>query len=60
MLNYFHSARIIGTAELAGIFGICLQELLRRLVDAHVVVTKFELVEPSLHDIFIEQVREAA
>ena len=36
------------------------QELLRRLVDAHVVVTKFELVEPSLHDIFIEKVREAA
>ncbi len=34
------------------------QELLRRLVDAHVAVTKFELVEPSLHDIFIEKVRE--
>ena len=36
------------------------QELLRRLVDAHVVVTKFELVEPRLHDIFIEKVREVA
>ncbi len=36
------------------------QELLRRLVDAHVAVTKFELVEPSLHDIFIEKVREVA
>ena len=36
------------------------QELLRRLVDAHVAVTKFELVEPSLHDIFIEKVRETA
>jgi ABC-2 type transport system ATP-binding protein len=36
------------------------QELLRRLVDANVVVTKFELVEPSLHDIFIEKVRESA
>ena len=36
------------------------QELLRRLVEAHVAVTKFELVEPSLHDIFIEKVREVA
>ena len=36
------------------------QELLRRLVDAGAAVTKFELVEPSLHDIFIEKVREAA
>src|SRR5260221_10707890 len=36
------------------------QELLRRLVDANVAVTKFELVEPSLHDIFIEKVREVA
>src|SRR6266481_7011681 len=36
------------------------QELLRRLVEANVVITKFELVEPSLHDIFIEKVREAA
>jgi len=36
------------------------QTLLRRLVDAGVAVTKFELVEPTLHDIFIEKVREAA
>jgi ABC-2 type transport system ATP-binding protein len=36
------------------------QELLRRLVDAGVAVTKFELVEPTLHDIFIEKVREVA
>jgi ABC-2 type transport system ATP-binding protein len=36
------------------------QTLLKRLVDAGVAVTKFELVEPSLHDIFIEKVREAA
>jgi len=36
------------------------QLLLKRLVDAGVPVSKFELVEPSLHDIFIEKVREAA
>ena len=36
------------------------QELLRRLVDAGAAISKFELVEPSLHDIFIEKVREAA
>ena len=36
------------------------QALLKRLVDAGVLVTRFELVEPSLHDIFIEKVREAA
>lgn len=36
------------------------QALLKRLVDAGAAVTKFELVEPSLHDIFIEKVREAA
>ena len=36
------------------------QELLRRLVDAGVAVSKFELVEPSLHDIFIEKAREVA
>jgi ABC-2 type transport system ATP-binding protein len=36
------------------------QELLRRLVEANVTVTKFELVEPRLHDIFIEKVREVA
>ena len=36
------------------------QVLLKRLVDAGISVSKFELVEPSLHDIFIEKVREAA
>ena len=36
------------------------QALLKRLVDSGAVVTKFELVEPTLHDIFIEKVRETA
>ena len=36
------------------------QALLKRMVEAGVLVTKFELVEPSLHDIFIEKVREVA
>ena len=36
------------------------QVLLRRLVESGANVSKFELVEPSLHDIFIEKVREAA
>lgn len=36
------------------------QLLLKRLVDRGTVVTKFELVEPTLHDIFIEKAREAA
>jgi ABC-2 type transport system ATP-binding protein len=36
------------------------QQLLRRLVDSGAVITRFELVEPSLHDIFIEKVREVA
>src|ERR1700730_8841050 len=36
------------------------QELLRRLLDAGVAVSKFELVEPTLHDIFIEKAREVA
>jgi ABC-2 type transport system ATP-binding protein len=36
------------------------QELLKRLVDFGAAVHKFELVEPSLHDIFIEKVREVA
>src|SRR5436190_1957287 len=35
------------------------QALLKRLVDSGAVATKFELVEPTLHDIFIEKVREA-
>ncbi len=36
------------------------QALLKRLIDSGASVTKFELVEPSLNDIFIEKVREAA
>jgi ABC-2 type transport system ATP-binding protein len=36
------------------------QALLRRLVDSGAVVNKFELAEPSLHDIFMEKVRETA
>jgi ABC-2 type transport system ATP-binding protein len=32
------------------------QEVLRRLLASGATVTKFELVEPSLHDIFIEEV----
>src|SRR2546430_16814077 len=36
------------------------QELLKRLVESGTTVTRFELVEPSLHDIFIEKVREVA
>jgi ABC-2 type transport system ATP-binding protein len=36
------------------------QQLLKRLVETGATVTRFELVEPSLHDIFIEKVREVA
>jgi hypothetical protein len=36
------------------------QQLLRRLLDAGARVSRFEQVEPSLHDIFIEQVGEGA
>jgi ABC-2 type transport system ATP-binding protein len=36
------------------------QTLLKRLVDSGTTITRFELVEPTLHDIFIEKVREAA
>ena len=40
--------------------GVSPQTLLKRLVDAGTVVTKFELVEPSLHDIFIAKVKETS
>jgi ABC-2 type transport system ATP-binding protein len=40
--------------------GVSPQTLLKRLVDANTLVTKFELVEPSLHDIFIAKVKESA
>jgi ABC-2 type transport system ATP-binding protein len=36
------------------------QTLLKRLVESGAVINKFELAEPSLHDIFIEKVRENA
>jgi ABC-2 type transport system ATP-binding protein len=39
--------------------GAIAQELLQRLVAAGAVITKFEQIEPSLNDIFIEKVRGA-
>lgn len=36
------------------------QELLKRLVDSGALVTKFEMIEPRLHDIFIQKVSEVA
>jgi ABC-2 type transport system ATP-binding protein len=36
------------------------QTLLRRLIDAGAMIGKFEMVEPSLNDIFITKVTEAA
>ena len=36
------------------------QTFLKRLVDSGVIISRFELVEPSLHDIFIQKVRETA
>ena len=36
------------------------QELLQRLVAAGATIERFEMIEPSLHDIFIESVKEAA
>jgi len=35
------------------------QALLRRLVEANATVNKFELIEPTLHDIFIAKVKES-
>ena len=40
--------------------GVSHQTLLKRLIDSQIVVTKFELVEPRLHEIFIEKVKEHA
>jgi ABC-2 type transport system ATP-binding protein len=39
--------------------GVDPQMLLRRLVDSGAEITKFEQVEPSLSDIFIERVTES-
>ena len=36
------------------------QLLLKRLVESGAIIRKFELVEPTLHDIFIEKVKETA
>jgi len=38
--------------------GVNPQTLLKRLIESNTVVTKFELVEPTLHDIFIAKVKE--
>jgi len=46
--------------EVLLVTGASPQTLLKRLVDAGATIAKFELVEPSLHDIFIEKAREAA
>jgi ABC-2 type transport system ATP-binding protein len=40
--------------------GVSPQTLLKRLLDSNRVITKFELVEPGLHDIFIAKVKESA
>ena len=40
--------------------GVSPQTLLKRLVESDTVVTKFEMVEPTLHDIFIAKVKENA
>lgn len=40
--------------------GISPQDLLKKLVDSGATITKFELVEPSLNDIFIEKVSDVA
>jgi ABC-2 type transport system ATP-binding protein len=36
------------------------QTLLKRLIESGAVIRKFELVEPTLHDIFIAKVKESA
>jgi ABC-2 type transport system ATP-binding protein len=45
--------------ELLLVAGANPQILLKRLVESGSVVTKFELVEASLHDIFVEEVKKA-
>lgn len=40
--------------------GASAQTLLKRLIDAGATVGKFEMIEPSLHDIFIAKVTEVA
>ena len=36
------------------------QELLKRLISSGAIIEKFQMIEPSLHDIFIEKVTENA
>src|SRR4029453_2105774 len=36
--------------------GVSPQQLLKKLVDSGVTISKFEMIEPSLHEIFIEKV----
>ena len=36
------------------------QDLLQRLLTSGAVVTKFEMIEPSLNDIFIQKVKEVS
>jgi ABC-2 type transport system ATP-binding protein len=40
--------------------GVDPQIVLRRLIESGALITKFELVEPTLHEIFIEKVRGSA
>lgn len=54
-----HVERHSDELEVLLVAGKTPQDLLLKLVDSGVVVTKFELVEPSLNDIFIEKVSEA-
>jgi ABC-2 type transport system ATP-binding protein len=46
-------------AEVLLVPGVSPQTLLKRIVESGAVLTKFELVEPTLHDIFIEKIRES-
>jgi len=39
--------------------GVDSQQLLRALIDSGAEITKFEITEPSLNDIFIEKVQNA-
>lgn len=54
-----HVERHSDELEVLLVAGKTPQDLLLTLVGSGVVVTKFELVEPSLNDIFIEKVSEA-
>jgi len=55
------SAKVIDHADEKEVFlakGADPQSILRKLVESGSTVTKFELIEPSLNDIFIEKVSE--